>query len=114
MRIPIAIALFAAPLFAQPVHRVTVPTDFPTVQSAIDHATGDTVILIRPGKYHEKISVTRPNIWFIGLGASPSDVVLTYGDSAGDAGGTGKSGSVTVSADGFAAENLTIANSWWD
>jgi pectinesterase len=73
---------------AQPAHRVTVPTDFPTIQSAIDRTTGDAVILIRPGTYHEKISVTRPNIWFIGLGASPSDVVLTYGDSSHDAGGT--------------------------
>ena len=97
-----------------PAHRVTVPTDFPTVQSAIDHTTGDAIILIRPGTYHEKIAVMRPNIWMIGLGARPSDVVLTYGDSAADAGGTGKSGSVTVTADGFAAENLTIANSWWD
>ncbi len=99
---------------AQPAHRVTVPADFLTVQSAIDHTMGDVAILIRPGVYREKISVTRPNVWFIGLGAGPSDVVLTYGDSAADAGGTSKSASVTVSADGFAAENLTIANSWWD
>ena len=111
------LVLLALPFLAcaqAPAHHVTVPTDYPTIQAAIDHSEGDVALLIRPGVYKEKIAVSRPNIWFIGLGDSPSAVVLTYNDSAKTAGGTGKSGSVTVTADGFAAENLTIANSWWD
>ena len=105
--------------FAQSqAHRVVVAAngsgDFKTVQEAIDHTTGDTIIAIRPGTYREKISIARDNIWLAGLGASPADVVLSFGDSAKTAGGTGKSGSVTVVNDGFAAENLTIVNTWWE
>lgn len=89
--------------------------DFHTVQDAINHAPeSGATIRISPGTYREKISISKPNIRLIGLGATPSDVVLVWGDSAKMAGGTGKSGSVSVGADGFAAENLTIANSYWD
>jgi pectinesterase len=89
--------------------------DYKTVQEAVDHATeAGTVIRIQPGIYKEKIMVAIPNLTMVGLGASPKDVVLTFGDSAKNTGSTFKSGTVTVDADGFAAENLTIVNTWWD
>ena len=47
-----------------------------------------------------------------GTGARPEDVVLTYDNSAGTAGGTTKSASITVAGDDFYAENLTIENSF--
>jgi pectin methylesterase-like acyl-CoA thioesterase len=121
MRTATCLVIFLAPILclaqAQP-RRITVSAsggaDFKTVQEAVDQAAGDAVILIRPGVYQEKLSIGKPNIWLVGLGAKPGDVVLTYHDSSKDAGGTSKSASITVSADGFTAENLTIANSWWD
>ncbi|HVG26165.1 MAG TPA: pectinesterase family protein, partial [Acidobacteriaceae bacterium] len=87
--------------------------DFHTLQEAVDAtpATGE-VIRILPGTYREKVHITRPNIHLVGTGAKPQDVVLSWNDAASTAGGTGKSGSVTVDADGFEAENLTIENTW--
>ena len=49
----------------------------------------------------------------VGTGAKPEDVVLTFGDSAKNTGSTFKSGTVMVEGDGFAAENLSIINTWW-
>ncbi|MEZ2346163.1 pectinesterase family protein [Terriglobus sp. RCC_193] len=102
---------------AQALKRVTVAregkSDFHTVQEAIDHAPADgEEIRIAPGMYREKIHIRTQNIHLIGTGKQPQDVVLSWNDSAKSAGGTGKSGSVSVDADGFMAENLTIENTW--
>jgi len=88
---------------------------YQTVQEAIDHASSDhgAIILIAAGTYHEKVSVTKPNIALVGSGNTPSDTVITWGDSAKNTGSTFKSGTITVSADRFEAENLTIVNTWW-
>jgi len=102
---------------AQALQRVTVASegkaDFHTVQEAVDHApaTGEE-IRIAPGTYREKIHIHSANVHLIGTGKRPQDVVLSWNDSAKSAGGTGKSGSVSVDADGFMAENLTIENTW--
>jgi pectin methylesterase-like acyl-CoA thioesterase len=87
--------------------------DFQAVQAAVDAAplTG-AAIHIRPGVYHEKLVVNRAHIQLRGTGTDASNVVLSYGDSAGTAGGTTKSASVTVSGDDFYAENLTIENTF--
>jgi pectinesterase len=100
-----------------PKPTVTVGPDgsarFKTVQEAVDSA-GDAglVVKIAPGTYKEKLHVTANGVELLGMGAKPEDVVLSWDDSAGTAGGTGKSGSVTVTGDDFRAENLTIENSW--
>ncbi len=87
--------------------------DFHTVQEAIDHAppTGE-IIRLAPGRYREKLHINTPEITLLGTGKRPEDVVLSWNDAASNAGGTGKSGSVSVNADGFEAENLTIENTW--
>jgi pectinesterase len=100
---------------AKPV--VTVAADgsgnFATVQAAVDAAPAQgEVIRIKPGKYKEKIAIPENGIELRGMGKTPSDVVLTYDDSAKSAGGTGKSGSVTIRGNDFYAENLTIQNDW--
>ncbi len=87
--------------------------DCRSVQEAVDRATeSGAVITIAPGTYREKLHVSKANIHFIGTGESAAAVVLSFGDSAKTAGGTSKSASVTVDADGFMAENLTIENTW--
>jgi len=87
--------------------------EFRTLQDAIDHApvTGE-VIRIAQGTYREKIHIVEPGIVLVGTGKKPADVVLSWDDAAINSGGTSKSGTVTVDADGFEAENLTIENTW--
>lgn len=87
--------------------------DFHTLQEAIDHApaTGE-VVRIAPDTYREKLHISKPNIVLVGTGKRPEDVVLSWDDAAISSGGTSKSGTVTVDADGFKAENLTIENTW--
>ena len=87
--------------------------NFRTIQEAVDHApAAGEVIRISPGVYREKIHISKPNIELVGTGKEPQDVVLSWDDAAISAGGTSKSGSVSVDADGFEAENLTIENTW--
>src|SRR5271165_1949385 len=87
--------------------------DFKTVQAAVDAApAGGSVIHIRPGIYREKLVVNKAHIQLRGTGSDASKVVLSYDDSAGSAGGTTKSASVTVSGDDFYAENLTMENTF--
>ncbi len=87
--------------------------DFKTVQAAVDAApsTG-TTIQIRPGTYREKLTIAKPHIQLRGTGSDASKTILSYDDSAGTAGGTTKSASVTVSGDDFYAENLTMENTF--
>lgn len=113
------LAVSALPLISSaesvPVVRVAHegPAEFRTLQKAIDSApaTGET-IRIAPGTYREKINISKPDIVLVGTGKQPQDVVLSWDDAAINSGGTSKSGSVTVDADGFEAENLTIENTW--
>ena len=87
--------------------------DFKTVQAAVDAAPSSGVVIrIRPGTYREKLVLTKAHIQLRGTGADASQVVLSYDDSSGTAGGTTKSASVTVSGDDFYAENLTMENTF--
>jgi pectin methylesterase-like acyl-CoA thioesterase len=86
---------------------------FKTVQAAVNASSSrDTVIYIRPGIYREKLVIDKAHVQLRGTGADASQVILSYDDSAGMAGGTTKSASVTVSGDDFYAENLTIENTF--
>jgi len=97
---------------------VTVAADgsgqFRTVQAAVDAAKpgAGEVIRIRPGRYREKILIAADGIELRGTGKRPEDVVLSWDDSAGTAGGTGHSYSVGVTGDGFIATDLTIENNF--
>jgi pectin methylesterase-like acyl-CoA thioesterase len=108
------VLLVSAAAFAQPKAAVTVAADssgdFSTVGAAL--ASGAKVIRIRPGAYREVLKIPQNGIQLRGDGARPEDVVLTYDNSAGTAGGTTNSASITVSGDEFYAENLTIENSF--
>jgi len=87
--------------------------DFKTVQAAVDQASlSGAAIFIRPGIYHEKLVVHKAHIQLRGTGSDASKVVLSYDDSAGTAGGTTKSASVTVAGEDFYAENLTVENTF--
>ena len=114
--IPVAVLGVAAVAWGaprKPVVKVAADgsAQYRTVQAAVDAAPdGGEVIEIAPGTYREKVLVAKNGVELRGMGARPQDVVLTYDDSAGTAGGTKNSYSVGVTGDDFRAENLTIAN----
>jgi pectinesterase len=97
-------------------------TEFPTIQMAMDHhpfagkgangKPGRVYIEIAPGTYHERVIVTQnhTNITLVGMGKSPSDVVITNSLNAKQAGGTFFTETVEINGDGFEADNLTFEN----
>jgi len=97
-------------------------SEFPTIQMAMDHhpfagkrpdgRPGRVFIEIAPGVYHERVIVTQnhTNITLVGMGKSPSDVVITNSLNAKQAGGTFFTETVEINADGFEADNLTFEN----
>ncbi|GLQ91626.1 pectinesterase family protein [Dyella acidisoli] len=75
------------------------------------------VIEIKPGTYHEKITITKPSVSLIGLGQDASQVLITHDDYAakinpatGKAMSTSGSYTLAVSGNDFYASNLTIQN----
>lgn len=73
-------------------------------------------VLIMPGRWREKLSITRPNVALIGQ--DRDTCVLTYDDASrtpaadGHTVGTSGSFSVAVRAPGFSARSLTIENAF--
>lgn len=91
-------------------------TEYPTIQMAMDHApdagTGRVFVHIYPGTYHERVIVTqnRPRMTWIGMGSTPSEVVISNALNAKTAGGTFFTETVEINAPEFEADNLTIEN----
>lgn len=98
-------------------------TEFPTIQMAMDHhpfagigpdgKPGRVFLEIAPGVYHERVIVTQnhANITLLGMGKSPSDVVITNSLNAKQAGGTFFTETVEINGEGFEADNITFENS---
>lgn len=84
---------------------------YKTVQSAVnDAASGGsrTIIQINSGTYREKVTVLKgKTITFQGV----NNPVIVYDDTAGSAGSTSNSASVTILADNFIARGVTFKNS---
>lgn len=97
-------------------------TEYPTIQMAMDHhpfagvgkdgKPGRVYIEIAPGVYHERVIVTQnhTNITLVGMGKSPSDVVITNSLNAKQAGGTFFTETVEINGKGFEADNITFEN----
>lgn len=92
--------------------------EFTTVQEALLKVPRNTdepvTIYIKKGVYDEKLYVFRPNIRLIG--ESLEETIITHNDNADSIGPTGQkmgtkgSATVTITANGFYAENLTFQN----
>ncbi len=73
-------------------------------------------IHIGKGVYREKLTVTRPNVTFLGEGADRGDVVLVYGDYAteimpdGIKRGTFRTATLRIDAQDFKGIHLTVQN----
>jgi pectinesterase len=95
---------------------------FRTVQAAIDAVPQSTstdhrwVILVKPGVYHERIYAQREKRFVSLVGQDPVTTTITFDRKASDIGpdglpiGTYRTPTVTIDADDFAIENLTIVN----
>lgn len=112
--VTLAVTLLASPTFAQTRLKVAPSgAPFTSVQAAVEALPAQGgVIEIAPGVYREKLTVSRAHVRFKGLGKTPQDVVLVWGDASATVGGTFKSASVTITGDDFQARNLTIANDY--
>lgn len=83
-------------------------------------STGEIIIQIAPGIYHEKIELKRDNVTLSGLGSSPADTVITYDDFAydimpdGSKRGTFRSYTFLALGNQLTFENLTIENASGD
>jgi pectin methylesterase-like acyl-CoA thioesterase len=103
---------------ASPVHKTLHVAangtgDYSSVQQAIDAAPDDgATIQIAPGIYREVVTVAKPNIHLHGGNRDAAKTVIVFNKSAGHSGGTFHSATVTVTGDGFSAENLTFQNDW--
>jgi pectinesterase len=99
------------------------PATYRTVQEAIDALPQTTtaerrwVILVLAGTYRERIYVQREKRFVSLVGADPLRTTITFDLKASDIGpdsrpiGTYRTPTVTIDADDFAIENLTIENS---
>ena len=93
---------------------------FPTLGAALAHAPADTSrpyrVLIGKGEWRERVVIDRPNVHLVGQDADRS--VLVFSRHAGIPGpdgrpiGTFDTATVRVTAPGFRAGNLTIANDY--
>jgi pectin methylesterase-like acyl-CoA thioesterase len=91
---------------------------YPTVQSAVDAVTGETEtdranIFIAPGKYIERVAVEKPFVTFIGQGAAPADVIISFNSTPifGPEFSWRETVFIGGSATAFMARNLTFENS---
>lgn len=93
--------------------------DFVSIQEAIDAVKPDTdqtaILIIKEGTYHEKIIIPKNKRIHL-IGNHREQTVIMYSDYArqidtsGQEYGTFRTPTVTIDADDFYAENLTIAN----
>lgn len=79
---------------------ISVPTDTPSIQAAVDAAQPGDTIEIGPGTYEESVDVRTDDL--IVRGTERNDVVLD--------GGHVKSNGIVVTGDGVRVENLTVQN----
>lgn len=96
--------------------------NYTTVQAAVDKVPANsparTTIYIKDGTYKEKINISSSKANISLIGQSKTGTILTYDDyaakktSSGGTIGTTGSASVTITGDGFQAENITFENSY--
>jgi Right handed beta helix region len=77
-----------------------VPEKYRTIQAAVDAADPGDLVLIRPGVYHEDVTVSDERERIVIRGLDRNRVVLDGRDRLGDG--------IAVHADGVAVENLTV------
>jgi pectinesterase len=93
---------------------------YSTVQAAINSVPAGGVIAVKPGTYHEVITVpaTKTGITMRGTTGKAADVVIDFDNASGtkkpdgSTYGTTGSATATIAANGFTAQALTFRNSF--
>jgi polygalacturonase len=67
-------------------------------------------IHIKEGTYREVVEISKPNVRLIGDAQNAAAAVIVFDKSAGTAGGTFKSATVSVTGDNFYTEGMTFQN----
>ncbi|ASA23275.1 pectinesterase family protein [Paenibacillus donghaensis] len=93
---------------------------FSSLQEALDSIPrgyqSAVTIRIKPGIYEEKVTVASEAPPILLLGEDPHSTIITWNDNAhtpgpgGEAMGTFRTGTLSIFAENFTAENLTISN----
>ena len=84
-----------------------------TVQAALSAASGSArrYILVKPGTYRGTVSYSGSTpITLYAASTDATKVVIVNNKSAGDAGGTAQSATMTIKSAGFQMMNLTVSN----
>ena len=100
---PPAVAAAETPIEPAAAEEATtrnVPTDYPTIQSAVDAANPGDLVLIAAGTYREEVAVTTERL--VIRGADRNNTII-------DGEGV-RSNGLLITADGVAVENLTVIN----
>lgn len=89
---------------------------FPTVQSAVDAVVGQTEtdranIFVAPARYVGRVTVDKPFVTFIGQGAAPAGVNISFNSTHANNGPYDAATLISVGATAFMARNLTFENS---
>lgn len=107
---------------------ITVAADetgmYSQLQDAINSISPDNDLPVEiqlfPGIYHEKVTLDRANVSICGMGASPTDTIISYDDYAlapmpdGNKRGTFRSYTLFIDADNITLQNLTVENASGD
>jgi plastocyanin len=80
---------------------LNVPSDYPTIQSAVDAASPGDLVLVDRGVYREQVDVTTPAIVIRGVDRNETIIDGEF---------QRENGVNVVGADGVAVENLTVRN----
>ncbi len=113
-----ALAPMAASAAGRPVLTVsaTRPGAYKTIAEALASVpdTGGATIQIASGNYREKLTITKPDVHFVGLSERAFDIMIVWDDSAltTKVNGQKEAATVTVLADGFQARNVAFQNDY--
>src|SRR5262249_42851696 len=72
-----------------------------SIQAAVDSASPGTIVFLDPGTYAQTVTVSRPDVFLVGLGG-PGAVTLT------NPGGAATGVTVTGQGDGFGLLDVTV------